>query len=68
MTSNLHPRIKEKIKENSINEIYYDFILKLLKQEFINSDKASWSYRKYYQQRIIEYADKLDNRGELDDN
>ena len=68
MASNLHPRIVEKIKENSINEIYNEFILKLLRQEFLHTDKASWPYKKYYQQRIIEYADKIDNRGEIDDN
>lgn len=59
MERSLNPRIEEKLKKNADDEIYFRFLLSLLREEFLNSDKAHWNFRQTYKNKIREYADKF---------
>ena len=67
MEAKLNPRIEKKLKENADNEILYKFLVRLLREEFLNSDKASWRYTKFYRQKVIEYAPKYFAGGKTND-
>lgn len=68
MVTKLNPRIEKKLKENADNEILYKFLIRLLREEFLNSDKASWRFTNFYKQKVIEYASKYFAGGKTDDN
>lgn len=54
----LNKLIVTEVRSSSLEEPMKNFLLDILWEEFLNSDKSRWAYSKVYEKLLKKYAEK----------